>query len=223
MQPITFSLVVDDFGITYVGQEHAEHLKASIEKHYQISCDWTGSAYCGLQLDWDYKNRYVDVSMPGYIKAALHKFQHPTPTCPRNAPHTWSPPIYRSKTQYIEEQKDSPLLPQNDVTQIQQLAGILLYYARAVDPTLILSVNVLASEQSQATYAASDKVIHLLNYCATHPEAKLRYHASNIILKIHRGASYLSEREAKSRAGIFFTWEATLTVKKTNQWCHSDH
>jgi hypothetical protein len=51
--PIPLSLVVDDFGIKYVGQEHAEHLKASIEKHYKISCDWMGSAYCGLQLDWD--------------------------------------------------------------------------------------------------------------------------------------------------------------------------
>jgi hypothetical protein len=54
-RPINFSLVVDDLGIKYVGQEHAEHLKESIEKHYQISCDGTGSAYCRLQLDWDYK------------------------------------------------------------------------------------------------------------------------------------------------------------------------
>jgi hypothetical protein len=54
-RPINFSLVVDDFGIKYVGQEHAEHLKASIEKNYQISCYWTGIVYCGLQLDWDYK------------------------------------------------------------------------------------------------------------------------------------------------------------------------
>jgi hypothetical protein len=53
-RPITFSLVVDDFGIKYVGKEHAEHLKASIAKHYQISHDWTGSTYCGVKLDWDY-------------------------------------------------------------------------------------------------------------------------------------------------------------------------
>jgi hypothetical protein len=44
-RPITFLLVVDDFGIKFVGPEHAEHLKASIEEHYQISCDWIGSAY----------------------------------------------------------------------------------------------------------------------------------------------------------------------------------
>jgi hypothetical protein len=44
----------------------------------------------------------------------------------------------------------------------------------------------------------------LLNYCTTHPEATLRYHASYMVLNIHSGASYLSEREAKIRAGGFF-------------------
>jgi hypothetical protein len=63
--------------------------------------------------------------------------------------------------------------PQKDVTRIQQLAGTLLYYARAVNPTLVLPVNVLASEQTQSTITTADKVIKLLNYCATHPEAKL--------------------------------------------------
>jgi hypothetical protein len=46
--------------------------------------------------------------------------------------------------------------------------------------------------------------IKLLNYCTTHPEATLRYHASYMILNIHNDASYLSEREAISRAGGFF-------------------
>jgi hypothetical protein len=30
--PISFSLVVDDFGVKYVGREHAEHLTACIRK-----------------------------------------------------------------------------------------------------------------------------------------------------------------------------------------------
>jgi hypothetical protein len=47
-----------------------EHLKASIEKHYQISCDWTGSAYYGLKFDWDYKNKFVDLSMP---RKSMHR------------------------------------------------------------------------------------------------------------------------------------------------------
>jgi hypothetical protein len=125
-------------------------------------------------LDGDYKHICGDLSMPGYIKAALHKLQHPTPTRPGNAPHTWSLPVYGAKTQYIEEQKESPLFPQKDVTHIQQLTGMILYYVMAVDPTLILPVNVLVSEHNKATAATADKVIRLFNYCATNPEAKLR-------------------------------------------------
>jgi hypothetical protein len=86
-------------------------LKACIEKHCEISCDWTGSAYCGIKLDWDYK-------MPGYIKAALHKFQHLDPTHPENAPHTWNPPVYGAKAHFIEAQENDPLLPPKVVTQI---------------------------------------------------------------------------------------------------------
>jgi hypothetical protein len=81
-RPISFSLVVDDFGVKCVGREHAEHLMECIKKNYNISSDWNGSAYCGLTLEWDYKNRTVDLSMPGYIKAALHKYQHAAPTHP---------------------------------------------------------------------------------------------------------------------------------------------
>jgi hypothetical protein len=71
--PISFSLVVDDHGVKYVGCEHAEHLMACIKKKYNISSDWNGCAYCGLTLEWDYTNRTVDLSMAGYIKAAIHK------------------------------------------------------------------------------------------------------------------------------------------------------
>jgi hypothetical protein len=55
-RPITFSLVVDDFGGKYVGREHAEYLMECIKKIYNISSDWKGSAYCGLTLEGDYKD-----------------------------------------------------------------------------------------------------------------------------------------------------------------------
>jgi hypothetical protein len=67
-----------------------------------------------------------------------------------------------------------------------------------------MQINVLASEQSNATEVTADKVIKLLNYCNTHPETKIGYHESDMILHTHSDASYLSESEATSRAGIFF-------------------
>jgi hypothetical protein len=67
-----------------------------------------------------------------------------------------------------------------------------------------MPINVLESEQSAATNITADKVIKLLSYCNTHPESKIRYYSSDMILHINIDASYLSEDEAKSRAGGFF-------------------
>jgi hypothetical protein len=123
--------------------------------------------------------------------------------------------VYGAKTQYVEDENNSPALSAKDVNKLQQLTGMLLYYARAVDPTLIMPINVLASEQTKATSDTADKVVKLLNYCNTHPETKIRYHASDMILYIHSDASYLSEREAKSRAGgVFYMGSSADTANK---------
>jgi hypothetical protein len=90
----------------------------------------------------------------------------------------------------VEDKTTSPALSDKDVNKLQQLMGTLLYYTRAVNPTLIMPINVLTSEQSRATSVTADKVIKLLNYCNTDPETKIRYHASDI-LHIHCDASYL--------------------------------
>jgi hypothetical protein len=85
--PIQFTLLVDDFGVQYVGKEHAQHLIDALETNYTVSKDWTGVLYCGITLQWDYSNKHVNLSMPGYINDALHKFQHPLPKWPQYAPH----------------------------------------------------------------------------------------------------------------------------------------
>jgi hypothetical protein len=114
----------------------------------------------------------------------------------------------------VTEETISPELSNKDVNKLQQLTGILLYYVRAVDPTFIMPINVLASEQSKATNVIAEKVVKLLNYCNTHPETKIRYHASDMILHIHSDASCLSENEAKSRAGGFFYMGNDTNTKK---------
>jgi hypothetical protein len=128
----------------------------------------------------------------------------------------WNPPIYGANMQFVDDKTSSPTLSDKYVNKLQQLTVTLLYYARALDPTLIMPINVLASDQSNATEVTEDKLIKILNYCNTHPETKLRYHASDIILHIHSEASYLSENEARSRAGGFFYMvSSTKTDKKT--------
>jgi hypothetical protein len=116
----------------------------------------------------------------------------------------------------VNETTPIPALSDKDVNKLQQLTGTLLYYARAVDPTLIMPINVLASEQSNATEVTADKVIKLINYCNTHPETKIRYHASDMILHIHSDDSYLSENEAKGGLGDFSQWATPPKTTKNS-------
>ena len=79
-RPVQFSLVVDDFGVKYVGRENAEHLMHSlVQHHYKLAVDEKGALYCGIKLDWDYEKRTLDISMPGYVKKIIQRFQHAVP------------------------------------------------------------------------------------------------------------------------------------------------
>jgi hypothetical protein len=65
-RPIQFSLIVDDFGIKYVGEDNLLHLTTILKQHYEISIDKKGSRYIGIIMDWDYKKKEVHLSMLGY-------------------------------------------------------------------------------------------------------------------------------------------------------------
>jgi hypothetical protein len=75
-RPITFLLVVDDFGIKYVGKEHADHLINCLKEKSKLTEDWAGDLYCGISLKWDYGAQTLNISMPGYIKKQLLKYKH---------------------------------------------------------------------------------------------------------------------------------------------------
>jgi hypothetical protein len=85
-RPISFTLVVDDFAVKYVGKQHAEHLRNALLRTYELTTDWTATVYSGITLKWDYKNRTCDISMPGYVSNVLSKFQHDSPNI-NNIPH----------------------------------------------------------------------------------------------------------------------------------------
>jgi hypothetical protein len=197
-------LVVDDFGIKYVCEQHADHLINAVKNLYGVSLDWTGSLYCGLTLKWDYRKRTVNVSMPGYIAAALHKFQPPPPIKAQDAPHNWTQPVNGSKVQYAADKDNSDLFEPKTITLIQQIVGTLLYYAMAVNPTMLVALGNLSSDQTRATSKTWDGIVWLLNYAHTHPDVTIRYAASDMWLHVHSDASYLSVSRARSRAGGHF-------------------
>ena len=111
-------LVVDDFGVKYVGRAHAEHLVTTLRKYPTLKTDWSGTLYCGIKLKWDNTRRTVDLSMLGYIKAALLKYQHPEPRKPQHAPHKWDKPQYGQTTQYVKPVYKTPKLDAEGIKHI---------------------------------------------------------------------------------------------------------
>jgi hypothetical protein len=58
-RPISFTLIVDDFAVKYVGRQHAEHLRNALLQTYELTTDWTATVYSGMTLKWDYKKKYM--------------------------------------------------------------------------------------------------------------------------------------------------------------------
>jgi hypothetical protein len=203
-RPISFTLIVDDFAVTYVGKQHAEHLRNALLRTYELTTDWTATVYSGITLKWDYKNRTCDISMPGYVSNVLSKFKHDAPKHPQDTPSRYITPVYGAKTQYATKDEKPPLTAQQCLT-IQKVTGSVLYYARAVDPTVLMPINDIATEQTKATEKTQAARNQLLDYLATHLDATIIYHVSDMILHIHNNAYYLSVSNAFIRlGGLFF-------------------
>jgi hypothetical protein len=56
-RPISFVLIVDDFGIAHVSKRHAVHLLEALQNHYKVTTDWNGAKFAGIDLTWDYTAR----------------------------------------------------------------------------------------------------------------------------------------------------------------------
>jgi hypothetical protein len=203
-RPISFTLFVEYCAVKYVGKPHAEHLRNALLRAYELTTDWTATVHSGMTLKWDYKHRTCDISMPGYVSNVSSKFQHYTPKHPQHTPSRFVTPFYGVNTPYATKNEAPPLTAQQCLT-IQKVTGSVLYYARAVDPTVLMPPNDIAMEQSKATEKTQAATDQMLDYLATRPDATIRYHASDIILHIHSDASYLSVSNARSRiGGLFF-------------------
>jgi hypothetical protein len=125
-RPTIFTLVVDDFGIKYVGDEHARHLIDTLAKYYTVETDWTGGLYCGIKLDWHYNQRFVDISMPKYVGNKLQEFRHAAPTRQQHAPYPAAEPRFGKAAQDSLPPDDTPILGPEGKKRIQQIVGSFL-------------------------------------------------------------------------------------------------
>jgi hypothetical protein len=205
-KPTTFVLCVDNFGVKYFSTADAHHLINTITSSYELTTNWPGSLYCGLTLDWwHYDKGYVNVSMPGYVNQALKKINHPAPLRKQHAPHRWVEPAYGSKQpQTPTAESTAQPLDASGTTRVQAINGTFMYYGRGVDPCILVALNEIASKQAAPTTTTVDKTTVLMDYLYTYPNAVIRYHASNMILKTTTDATYLVHRKACSRVAAHY-------------------
>jgi hypothetical protein len=124
-RPITFALVVDNFGVKYIGEEHAQHLLQLVQKYYTCSFKKEGER----TINWDYVCKKVHLSMPSYVEKALKRFQHPPPIVPQDQPHQHVKKLYCEKIQLTNPLDTFPTLHKAGTLFIQEGTGVFLYLA----------------------------------------------------------------------------------------------
>jgi hypothetical protein len=79
------------------------------------------------------------------------------------------------------------------------------FYCRVINITMLMALGNISSKKPKGTHATAQAITQLLNYSSAHPDATIRYHASDMCLHIHSDASYLSEANARIHTGGTFS------------------
>ena len=201
-----FSLCVDDFGVKYYNKEDLQHLKQAIETQYTCKVDITGRHFLGFTLDWQYELGYVDLSMPDYIRHALEKLQYKKKVYPQYSPHPHVDVNWTKKGErpYARQEDLTPKLHPKEIKYIQVVVGTFLYYARALDNTMLTALNDIGSQQALPTEKVKQKVQQLLDYANTYNNVFVRFYASDMQLYVDTDAAFLVLPKARSRIAGYF-------------------
>ena len=186
---IMFTLVVVDFAIKYSSKSSIEHLFASIREEYRLEVDLSGSKYIGMSIEYDKKARWLDIWMPGYVAAALKRFNVVPSSKSTHSPMHFTPVTY-GKQQQLVEVDDSPPASDAQARFIREVVGVFLYYSRAVDPTMACPLSKLSIGQAKPSVKSYEAILYFLQYAVSYPNASTRFIASDMRLIIYSDASY---------------------------------
>ena len=130
--------------------------------------------------------------MEDYIEDLLSKVGHTKPMKAQISPHLHTPIVYGGTKKFTADTNRSAPLNAKGILRVQNIVGSLLYYGRAVDNKLMVSLSAIGYQQVSDTVDTATAVEQLLDYLATYPHNGIIYRASAMILAAHSDASYLN-------------------------------
>jgi hypothetical protein len=151
-RPISFVLVVDDFGVKYHSKVDFDYLVSCLTTLYQIKSHPTGTKFLGFTITHDRIPGTLVVSYPGYVASLLARLRpHGVPHA--SSPSIYTPPSYGSHAPQSRTGPDaSPPASPDQLKEVQVAVGYLLYYGRSVDSRILPATCALASEQAAPTF-----------------------------------------------------------------------
>eukprot|EP00957_Ditylum_brightwellii_P131655 10040715-Ditylum_brightwellii.AAC.1 len=99
---------------------------------------------------------------------------------------------------------NSPPLDANGTKQIQTIVGTFLYYSRALECPTLLALNNISTQQSAPTKLIIDDVNWMVDFFHTYPNAKLRFFAGDMQLRVNPNTAYLAMPGATNRIVGYF-------------------
>jgi hypothetical protein len=80
------------------------------------------------------------MSIPGYVQKAIQRFQR-TNLKGADSPIIYVPPNYGKHQQEVLLDEPSVPLTAAEILELQEIVGVFLFYARAVDLTMLTAIN----------------------------------------------------------------------------------
>jgi hypothetical protein len=91
--------------------------------------DCKDELYNGINLTWDYQEKWVDASVNRYVDKLRQRFNQTMPIRPQHIPYKAPGKVYDAAAQAIIPEK---------VEITQQVVGACVYYGGAVDDTIVV-------------------------------------------------------------------------------------
>ena len=101
--------------------------------------------------------------MPKYISKLLKRFKHKSPTHPQHSLYQAPPKKYGAAAQDPMPIDTTNKLNEPRIKNIQRIVGAILYYACAVDHTVLTALSSVAGYQADSTEQTAQQAQQLLD------------------------------------------------------------